>query len=147
MPPTQTLRMASRRALARSLSVAPRRRSRGDGRRTPLAYPPALEGLILPALGVGALGPSGRGKRPYLSPSSSHLATAVRHTSITHAKIGTAMESRKTWIAQLIILLITVLVFQRVLEATGPAIAILTGAVTFIVPTIIWTRLNRRGED
>ena len=57
------------------------------------------------------------------------------------------MESRRTWIAQLIILAITVLVFRAVLEAAGPAIAILTGAVTFIVPTIVWTRLNRRDRD
>ena len=57
------------------------------------------------------------------------------------------MESRRTWIAQLVILLITVLVFRAVLEATGPLIAIPTGAVTFIVPTIVWMRLSRQDPD
>ena len=44
-------------------------------------------------------------------------------------------------------LLITVLVFRAVLDATGPVIAILTGAVTFIVPTILWMRLSRRDPE
>ena len=57
------------------------------------------------------------------------------------------MESRRTWIAQLVILLITVLVFRAVLEATGPVIAILAGAVTFMVPTIVWMRLTRKDPD
>ena len=67
--------------------------------------------------------------------------------SLTHARIGTAMESRRTWITQLVILLITAVVFRAVLEATGPVIAILTGAVTFLVPTIVWMRLSRRDSD
>lgn len=79
--------------------------------------------------------------------SESPLTAGARHRSLTHARIGTAMESRRTWIAQLVILLITVLVFRAVLEATGPLIAILTGAVTFIVPTIVWMRLSRHGPD
>ncbi len=54
---------------------------------------------------------------------------------------------RLNWIVQLAILGITILVFRRVLEETGPAIAIAAGAVTFLVPTIIWSRMQRKDTD
>ncbi len=112
------------------------------------SHPPALDCPISLASGAGGRRAIWPEHTPGIrSPSSSHLATTVRHGSLAHAKIGTAMDSRKTWIVQLVILLITVLVFRAVLEATGTVIAVLTGVVTFIVPTIVWTRLSRHDPD
>lgn len=54
---------------------------------------------------------------------------------------------RTNWIIQLIILGITLLVFRYVLDRTVPALAILAGVVTFLVPTLIWVRLQRKNTD
>ena len=57
------------------------------------------------------------------------------------------MGSRRTWIVQIAILLVTALVFRLVLEASGQAVALVVGALTFLVPTIIWARLERKDPD
>ena len=57
------------------------------------------------------------------------------------------MSSRRTWVVQIVILLITAFVFRSVLEASNTGIAIVAGALTFLVPTIIWARLERKDPD
>ncbi len=57
------------------------------------------------------------------------------------------MGSRRTWIVQIVILLITAFVFRSVLEASNQAVALVVGALTFLVPTIIWARLDRKDPD
>ena len=54
---------------------------------------------------------------------------------------------RANWVVQLIILGVTVLVFRLVLERTGPVFAVVVGAVTFLVPTIIWFRMQSKDFD
>ena len=63
------------------------------------------------------------------------------------ATIGAAMGSRRTWIVQVVILLITAFVFRSVLEASNAGVAIVAGALTFLVPTIVWARLERKDPD
>ncbi len=57
------------------------------------------------------------------------------------------MGTRRTWTAQVVILLITALVFRSVLDASNTGVAIVAGALTFLVPTIIWARLERKDPD
>ena len=57
------------------------------------------------------------------------------------------MGSRRTWTVQVVILLITALVFRSVLDASNTGVAIVAGALTFLIPTIIWARLERKDPD
>ena len=44
-------------------------------------------------------------------------------------------------------MLIAALVFRSVLDASNTGVAIVAGALTFLIPTIIWARLERKDPD